>query len=219
MGRKMNLFNRLAALTFQSYSCYLYESTLIKRNEADFLPRVGNLTFKLVTKIPQLDELASAGFDLSQIDTETRSALEKGAMAGLLFVDSELASMEWAAMTEQANRAINIYPLKIDFSQKEAYASGVWTNPKFRRNGLHTYVYYKVYDFLRINGVKTVRSIVAIENIAAQKAHEKFAPHEKLHGRARYLKILGFQFWSEKLSGPSDRRVIGNIRSVIPSDW
>jgi ribosomal protein S18 acetylase RimI-like enzyme len=123
--------------------------------------------------------------------------IQKGAAAGLIFVGKELASMEWVAMTERANKAINLYPLKIDFQQKEAYASGVWTNPKFRHKGLHVYVYYKVYDFLRENGITSIFSIVASDNLAAQKAHQRFSPQERVYGRARYLNILGIPFWIE----------------------
>jgi ribosomal protein S18 acetylase RimI-like enzyme len=200
----MSLFSGLAAFAFQGFSCYLYESPLVERDEADFRPRIGNLTFSLVKSKHQLDELALSGFDISSLNAEALSMLEQGAMAGLLFVGKELVSMEWAAISERANRAINIYPLKIDFSRKEAYASGVWTEPRFRRVGLHTYVYYKLYDSLRKSGATTVKSIVAADNIAAQKAHQRFAPEERVYARARYLKILGLQFWSEEpLDKPS----------------
>ena len=214
-GWKMSLSKKLMDFIFQSYSCYLYESSLIKRNEAEFLPGIQNFTLKIVTAKQQLDELESAGFDLSLCDGEARSLLEKGAVAGLLFVNRELASVEWAAMNAQANRAINIYPLKIDFSQKEVYASGVWTNPKFRRSGLHKYVYYKLYDFLRENGIKTVKSIVAIDNLAAQKAHQRFAPHERIYARARYLRIFGLHFWSET---PINQQFTLGIFERMPSN-
>ncbi len=215
----MKWLKKFLAFGFQSYACNLYESTLVKRNETDFLPRIQNLTFDIVTTRQQYDELVSAGFDLSQTGSEARSMLDQGAVVGLIFAGKELASMEWAAMTDKANRAINIYPLKIDFSQKEAYASGVWTNPKYRRNGLHTYVYYRVYDYLRRNGVMTVRSIVATDNVAAQKAHMRFAPQEKIYARARYLRLLGLQFWNERLltqpstAGPLESFAIASGRA------
>lgn len=210
----MNLFNVLADAAFQSLSCYLYESLLVEREEADFLPCLGNLTFILVKSKARLDGLAASGFNLSPLNAEAWSMLEQGALAGLLFVGQELASMEWAAASERANRAINIYPLKIDFSRKEAYASGVWTSPEFRRNGLHTYVYFKLYDSLRKSGVVTVKSIVATDNIAAQKAHQRFAPQERVYAAVRYLKILGMQFWSEV---PLDQRSALGQLERLPS--
>jgi ribosomal protein S18 acetylase RimI-like enzyme len=199
--KPVSIIKEILSFIFQSYSCDLYEQEPVKRNEAEFLPGIHDLSFIMVNDLQQLEDLNTAGFDLLNFRIETRNMLEKGAAVGLIFIGKELASMEWVAMNVQANRAINIYPLKIDFYRKEAYASGVWTNPKFRRKGLHTYVYYKAYDFLRKNGVKLVRSIVATDNIAAQKAHQRFFPEEKIYGRARYLKILGFQFWHEERLG------------------
>ena len=211
----MSVFNGLAEVAFQSFSCYLYESLLVERDEADFLPRLGNLTFNLVKSKAQVDALANSGFKLSPLNAEARSMLEQGALAGLLFVGKELASMEWAAANERANRAINIYPLKIDFSRKEAYASGVWTAPEFRRKGLHACVYFKLYDALRKNGIVTVKSIVATDNIAAQKAHQRFAPQERVYATARYLKILGMQIWTEEpLHQPSAIRRLERLPSL-----
>jgi hypothetical protein len=197
----MRIVKEVLSFIFQCYSCDLYEQGPVKRNEVDFLPGIQNLSFFMVNNLQQLEDLNSAGFDLLNFRIETRHMLGKGAAVGLVFIGKELASMEWVAVNVQSNRAINSYPLKIDFYQREAYASGVWTNPKFRRKGLHIYVYYKVYDFLRKNGIKAVRSIVATDNIAAQKAHQRFFPEERIYGRARYLKIIGLQFWHEERLG------------------
>ena len=210
----MNTVKRFLSFLFQCYSCCLYENILEKRNEAEFLPKIKDFTFYIVTTPCHLDELESAGFDLSKGDHGARTMLEQGALAGVLFVNKELASMEWAATTIQANSAINIYPLKIDFSQKEAYASVVWTNPKYRRNGLHSYVYFKIYDFLREQGIKKVKSIVASDNSPALRAHDRFAPQEKIYGRGYYLKILGLRYWKESLFSRQYRNVYRNIPSL-----
>jgi len=211
-------FSRLTAFIFQSYSCYLYKNTLIKSNEANFLPKIGNISFEVITSETQLDGLIAAGFHMPSMDKETRSMLRKGAMAGFLFVNKELASLEWVATNQQANAAINMYPLRIDYSKKQAYASGVWTKPKFRGKGLHTYVYYRIYDFLRENGISTVLSIVATDNLAAQRAHDKFAPHEKIYAQARYLRILGVNFWKETpLSQRTPVRTFGYSPSMSAS--
>jgi ribosomal protein S18 acetylase RimI-like enzyme len=199
----MLIFKKIGAFIFQNYSCYLYENELTKRGEGEFLPAIKEFNFKIVTKPQELDELVRDGFDVSKGDAEARNMLEQGAIAALLFVNNELASTEWAAVNEKANRAINIYPLTIDFSKGEAYASIVWTSPNYRRKGLHNYVYYKLYDYLRENGVKKVKSIVATDNLPAQKVHQKMGPQEKIYGRARYLKIFGMAFWSEV---PSSRQ-------------
>jgi hypothetical protein len=193
----MSLFRKLLSSIFQTYVCYLYENILTRRNEADFLPGIRNICFIIVRTKQQFDDLIMAGYDLSDYDSETWSLLEKGVLAGLLFIEKDLASVEWIAQNPQANSAINIYPLKIDFSLREAYAAGVWTNPKYRRKGLHTYVYYKIYDFLRESGKTRVLSIVASDNIPANRAHFKFAPDERIYARARYIQLFNLRFWKE----------------------
>jgi ribosomal protein S18 acetylase RimI-like enzyme len=209
---------KLVDFMFNSYSCYLYENSLIKRNEADFLPGISNLSFEIVSTKQHVHELQSNGFDMSKFDKQALSMLEQGAVVGVLFVDKELASMEWVAMNKQANRAINIYPIKIDYSIKEAYASGVWTKPKFRRRGLHTYVYYKVYDFLRQNGITVVRSIVAIDNKAAQRAHAKFAPQEKIYAKVHFWKVMWMQFWKEERLDQLHRAGLLNPVISVPEE-
>jgi ribosomal protein S18 acetylase RimI-like enzyme len=178
----------------ESLSYYLYECRLDRWRAADFQPKVQNFTLKTVTTESQLDDLVAAGFDLSLDSFLTRRGLKKGAVVFLLFVGRELASREIVATNAAAKTVIDKYPYQVDFDHGEACASGVWTNPKFRGLGLHTYVFYRAYDYLREHGVKIVRSIVWVDNLAAQKAHARFAPAIRQYARGRYFKILGLTF-------------------------
>ena len=178
----------------ESLNYYLYECRLVKWNEADFLPKMQNLTLKTITTEAQLDELIAGGFDLSLDSVLTRRGLQKGAVVFLLFVGRELASREIVAANAAAKAVIDKYPYKVDFDNGEACAAGVWTNPKFRNLGLHTYVFFKAYDYLLEHGVKIVRSIVWVDNFAAQRAHAKFAPAIQKYARGRYFRILGLTF-------------------------
>jgi ribosomal protein S18 acetylase RimI-like enzyme len=195
----VTFLERVAALikANENLDYYLYACRLSKRNEADFLPKIREFTLKTISTIKELDDLTAAGFDLSLDSPITRRGIEKGAVAFLLFVGTELASRELVATSAAAKAAIDKYPYKVDFEHAEACASGVWTNPKFRNQGLHLYVFYKAYDYLRENGIQLVRSIVWIDNIAAQKAHARFAPDIKKYARGRYFKILGLPFCKE----------------------
>jgi ribosomal protein S18 acetylase RimI-like enzyme len=206
-----NIFAFLIA--YENFTCYLYESTLKRRNEDDFKPRIKEFTIKIVSTKQQLDVLINDGFNLSLHSAEIKRRLEKGAIGCLEFVEKDLASVEWVAMNAQAKAAIDDYPCRIYFSNKEAYAGGVWTDSKFRGKGLHMYVYYKIYDYLRENGIVTVRSIVEVNNTAAIKVHEKFAPEEKIYARAHYLRITGLKFWRET---PVSQSSVGNNSNHSP---
>jgi ribosomal protein S18 acetylase RimI-like enzyme len=178
----------------ENLNYYLYECRLAKWNEADFRPKIHNFTLQTISTEQQLDALIANGFDLSLDSELTRRGIQKGAVAFMLFIGKELASRELVATNAGAKAVIDKYPYAVDFDHGEACASGVWTNPKFRNLGLHTYVFFKAYDYLRENGVKIVRSIVWVDNLAAQKAHEKFAPDIQKYARGRYFKILGLTF-------------------------
>ncbi|HEX7475087.1 MAG TPA: hypothetical protein VF318_03905 [Dehalococcoidales bacterium] len=195
----VNFVEHLAALikANENLDYYLYECLLSKRNEADFMPKIREFTLKTIATAKELDDLIAAGFDLSLDSPITRRGLEKGAVAFLLFVGKELASRELVATNAEAKTAIDKYPYTVDFEHREACASGVWTNPKFRNQGLHLYVFYKAYDYLFEYGIKIVRSIVWVDNIAAQKAHARFAPDIKKYARGRYFRIVGLPFCRE----------------------
>jgi hypothetical protein len=201
-GEATSFWGRLVALATsnETLSYYLYECRLTKRNENDFLPRTRDFELKIITDLAQLDELTSRGYDLSLDAGFTRRGLQNGAAAFLLFVKGELATRELVATNARAKAAIDKYPYRVDFANREACASGVWTNPKFRQMGLHTYVFFKAYDYLRESGIKVVRSIVWVDNVAAQKAHERFAPDIRKYARGNYLKVMGLHFsWETPL--------------------
>ena len=181
----------------ENFSCFVYKSRLVERNENDFKPCCVKFVLKIISNEQELNDLLYDRFDLSPHLDKTRERVKKGAIACLVFMGKELASMEWAAVNPQAKAGIDIYPCKVDFENKEAYAGGVWTNPEYRGKGLHTYVYYKIYDFLREQGVTSVVSIVEVNNSAALKAHDRFAPEEEIISKAHYIRFLGLRMWRE----------------------
>lgn len=180
---------------FQHGNYYLYEHTFKERNEADFLPRIQNFTFKIVSTNQQADELAAAGLEFRSHPTNARLGLDKGAIASCVFIGQELAHIGWSALNEEAKKLFDPLPYHVNFSNKQVCTAGTWTNPKYRGKGLMTYAYFKRFQFLKEIGMKSSRNAVAINNIASQRAHAKFGP--RVYAKARYLKILGWKYWKE----------------------
>lgn len=174
---------------------YLYEYTLKERNEADFLPKIEDFTFKMVATNQQVDELASAGLDFRSHAYDIRRRVGKGAVAFCFFVDGELAHITFTAMTEEAKNSFDSLPYRVNFSDKQGSTGGTWTNPKYRGKGLMVYGYFKKFQFLREQGMRSSRNGVNAGNVASQKAHAKFGP--KVYAKGRYLKILWWQSWKE----------------------
>jgi len=185
----------IANYCFQCSTFYVYQYTMTERNEADFLPKIKDLTFHMVTTNEQADELALRGFDFRFYSLYAARRLNKGAIAFCFFVGHELAHIGWVALNKEAKDTFDPHPYHVDFKNKEACTGGSFTIPKYGRQGLMTYGYYKRLEFLKEHGVKNSRNIVNIRNIASQKAQTKLNP--EIRAKAFYLKILWWQYWKQ----------------------
>jgi hypothetical protein len=188
-------FIYLAGYLFRYQRYYLYEHTLEERDEADFLPKTRDFTFKIITTRQQADELAAAGLDFGTRHPNERGSLDNGAVAFCFFINSELAHIGWVAMSQEAKHNADSLPYRVDFAHGQACTGGTWTNPGYRGRGLMVYGYFKRFKFLCEKGFKSSRNAVAVGNIASNRVQAKFGP--KVYSRGRYLKILRWVFWKE----------------------
>jgi len=176
---------------------YLYEYTLKERNEADFLPQIQDFTLKIISSNEEADKLAEAmGSDFRRRFVTARSMLDKGAIAFCILVKGEIAHIGWVALSEEAQKAVDNLPHRVDFLDHEAYTGGTETISQYRGMGLMAYGYVKRFQFLKGQGIVVSRSAVAKSNIASQKAHAKFSP--RVYAEARHLRLLWWHFWKEK---------------------
>lgn len=182
---------------FEYGDYYLYEYTLKERNEADFLPKIRDFTLKIISSNEEADKLAEAiGSDFRRRFVTASSKLDKGAIAFCIFVKGEIAHIGWVALSEQAHKAVDNLPYRVDFSNHEACTGGTQTIPEYRNKGLMAYGYFKRFQFLREKGIVVSRNAVAKSNIASRKAHARFSP--RVYAEARYCKLLWWHFWKEK---------------------
>jgi len=178
---------------------YLYEHTtdnIRKLNEADFMPKIDDFTFKIISTNQEADELEAEGLEFRSHVVNARERLAKGGIAFCIFVGPQLAHIGWVAMTEEAKGAVDALPYRVGFSGGQACTGGTVTMPQYRGKGLMAYGYFKRLQYLRGKGVRTSRNVTNTNNIASQKVHAKFSP--KIYAQARYLKILWWKWWKEK---------------------
>lgn len=179
---------------------YIYEYTLKERKEADFLPEIPDFTFKVISSNEEADKLAEAiGSDFRRRFVTARNKLDKGAIAFCIFVKGEIAHIGWVALSEEAHKAVDNLPYKVDFLNHEACTGGTETIPRYRGMGLMAYGYVKRFQFLKGQGIVVSRNAVAKSNIASQKAHAKFSP--TVIAEAKHLRLLRWHFWKEKPLG------------------
>jgi RimJ/RimL family protein N-acetyltransferase len=181
-------FRFLVGLFFDNNKWYLYESTIRELHEVDFVPKIGNVTYKVVSSNQQAGELAATALQFRSPFVNARKSLDRGAIAVCFFVDGELAHVGWVATNEEAKKCVDALPYHVDFANKQACTGGTWTNPKYRGKGLMTYGYMKRLQFLRENGIKTCRNSVRTDYVASQKVLARF--NARIWGKARYLRIL-----------------------------
>ncbi|HEY32330.1 MAG TPA: hypothetical protein G4O10_04425 [Dehalococcoidia bacterium] len=187
----------IISILYQNEIYHVYGRALKEdNNEANRMPKIQNITHRMVETVQQLDELSDEGFDLSLIDIDLyRHRLQKGATSNLIFVNHELGFAGWGALTEEAMKSLVRYPLKIDFVNNEAFGAEAWTNPKYRRQGFHNYAGYKWDKYCIEKGVTKDRSIILSSNVASQRSTTKMG--SKLLAKARYIRIFGIQLWRE----------------------
>jgi hypothetical protein len=183
---------------FVGYGDYfLYEYTLRDRNEADFLPKIHDFIFRIVSSNREADKLAGViGSDFRGRFIRARGMLDKGAIAFCVFVKGEIVHIGWVALTEEAHKAVDNLPYRVDFSNYEACTGGTQTITEYRNKGLMAYGYFKRFQFLREKGIVVSRNAVMKSNIASQKAHARFNP--RVIAEAKNVRLLWWQYWKEK---------------------
>ena len=188
-------FTFLAEHSFHYGTYYLYEHTMEDRKESDFMPKIKDFSFQIVSSIENADKLAREGYNIYPFSINTRQRLAKGAIAFCILVGADIAHIGWLAMNEEARKTFESYPYLVDFQNREACTGGTLTMPKFEGNGLMTYGYYKRFQFLHEKGILKSRNAVGVKNIASQRVHNKF--HPRKYAKALHVKILWWQLWKE----------------------
>lgn len=175
---------------------YLYEISLNKPMKFEPTPKIQDFVFEIVSTNQRLDELAALGFDFGIHGIRAREKLDKGALMFCIFIGKKLASIHWAATTQEAMNVQIKIPYKVDFSNSEAYLGWVETNPQYRRLGLFMYIFSGKLRLLAMMGKTTGKCLVARNNIASRKATIKCGG--RIYSEGRYLKILWWKSWKEK---------------------
>jgi GNAT superfamily N-acetyltransferase len=199
-------FDFATAPLYQYGDYYLYQHTLEERNEADFMPRIQDFTFKIICTNREADELAaSTGYDFRRRFVNARKSLDKGAIAFCTFVKGEIVNICWVALSEEAKKTLDPLLQKVDFSNNEAYISGSETIPEYRNKGLSRHSFSRRVQFLREKGVTSMRGAVRVDHRAPQTMGPRRGA--EIYATARYIRILWWKFWKETplaQAGPGD---------------
>ena len=195
--RRVLLFVAKRFFKYESYYLYEYATENVQKlSEADYMPRIGDITLKVVSSNQEADKLETEGLEFRSQSINNREALDKGAVAFCIFVGQELANISWVAMTEEAKTSLAEPPYKVDFSKGEACTGGTWTHPKYRRMRLRFYAAFMKRKFMFEKGIPVQRFAMTKQNIAANVGAAKF--NINIYAEARFLRVLWWKSWKEK---------------------
>jgi hypothetical protein len=188
------IFSYLASYIFSCEEYYVLQLSAGELNEADFLPRAKDFTFKLINSNEVADDWAKqTGFDFREQILHARRHLDAGAVAFCIFVQNCLASIIWAGFNQKAKDSLQREPYKVNFSEHQGCMAGGETAPQYRGERLNAYAWFRMIHYMKQQGITVLIGLVAIDNLF--KLHTKFPM--KIYAKARYVKFLWWQYWKE----------------------
>lgn len=157
------------------YECrYIYEKRLDRPEELSMIPcKVDNLILRVITCPEEFEGLLSDGFDPSPYEMDIqqcKETLSRGAIFFCAFIDKEFAHGSWISMDKRTHN--EFYHFSIDHGDT-ASVGATYTSPKYRGRGIYTYVYSRIFQYLREKGRAKVVFEVHKDNIVVHRAQDK----------------------------------------------
>jgi hypothetical protein len=153
--------------------------------------KLSNSEFFIISNENELkDILKKHRFDGYEIDT-INLGLKKKAIAFCVFYENNLVHISWLAISEEAKKFIDDWPMKINWSNIGIYGLS-YTHPKFKKNGYFQYTYKQIQNFLLNKNIKFIRFSIKKRNTPSISALSKFQPKKIANGYSFHL--LKFKF-------------------------
>jgi len=164
--------------------------------EADFRPRIEDLTIKIISTNGEADRLEAEGFEFRSLIPNARERLDCGAIAFCTFVRRELAHIGWVALTDAASRSLWDAPFRADFGNGESVTGGTFTCPGYRGAGLMAHNLFRRLEYVRQQGIVKDRAAVVEGNVPSKVVAARLG--YTVYARMTYIRILKWKFWKEK---------------------
>ena len=199
------VFRFLTPSLYRSQTFYLYDGNLQDTLDLfeGFTCNLPDIKMVVVSTNEEAEALESNGFDFYTTfatsdgrNLNYRQRLSVGAQAFCIYIGKVPASISWITTNKQAQNAVSALPIKVNYSNGEAYFLDAWTDPKYRREGLSAYnLLFNQFQSLVNNGISIGRTSVEDHNTGSIAFHE-FGRFRK-YAEGRYAKFLWWRFWKE----------------------
>jgi hypothetical protein len=186
---------------------YLYEGIIdskeIEYNISKDIPKtnIGALNFKIVSSNSEADRLEKENFEFRSyfrkfnIDINPVRMLDIGLIAFCTFIGKEFAAISWVIPSQQAQARYKAPPLKVDYSNHEAFPRSSWCHPKYRGLGIYRYTESNRDRYLSQIGITMLRSTVEYKNKSGYRMAEGMGYTK--YGKAIFTRVLWWKFWQE----------------------
>jgi len=167
-----------------------------KEVEADYLPKVDNHCWRIISTNQEVDELIADGFDLGAYELNLRISVEKEAVGFCHFVGKELAHYTFLADNPRGKDAVDLLPFHVDFKNGQSVCGNSLTVPKYRSLHFRIYNGYIIRKYSWSKGIVGSTYSIEVNNYPALVSHAK-SLNKLIVSRCRFIKILWFKHLKE----------------------
>jgi len=172
-----------------------------KEVEADYLPKIENHSYRIITNNEEVDQMIADGYDMGAYELNLRVSVDGGAIAFCHFVGKEFAHFTFFADNPRGKVIIDLLPFHVDFEHGQMISGKSLTVPKYRNLRLRNYNGYVMRQYLWSKGFTGAVYSVRVNNYPALISHAK-PPEKWVISRCRYIKILWYKYFKERSMGP-----------------
>jgi len=172
-----------------------------KEVEADYLPKVDDHCWRIISTNQEVDELKADGFELGAYELNLRISMDKDAVASCHFVGKELAHYTFWADNPRGKDAVDPRPFNVDFENGQTVVGRSLTVPKYRNLRLRNYNGYMNRKYWGARGIVGSTYSIEVNNYPALVSAAK-PPDKMIVSRYRFIKILCFKYLKETKMDP-----------------
>lgn len=164
-----------------------------KEVESDYLPKLDEHCWRIISTNHEIDELVTDGFSLGAYELNLRMSMDRDAVAFCHFASNELAHYTFYADNPRGKNIIDLLPYNVDFENGYVISGMSLTVPKYRNLHLRVYNGYIMRKYFWSRGIVGSTYSVSVNNYPALLSHAK-PPDKLIVSEYRFIKILCFKY-------------------------
>jgi len=165
---------RLLSSLYSASMVRVYRSSIAEAAALPVTAPLENLQVRIIESQQDALRLAEEGFEniLEAVPGAGRK-LRDGAVAACAFLGSELASIDWMALSDRAKLAVDPFPYPGYSTADDACTGGAFTMPHLRGRGIAAYRFSAQVSYLHSRGRRICYNAITVDNLPSQRTVER----------------------------------------------